>query len=255
MKSSKSCLCFNGNFLLIVMLCLVCLASGVNGSPGCQSKEHEISLKCMKSKQGKTNQGPKIEATMETTKASTTSNYQLFKCVSCVFTTDDHTTYYNHVYEKHKCQGFVCDIGECLKYYTTTNGFNYHLRTHGVLKSFKCHFCGIGFAHQEVHDAHEKSHQENEKPLKCIFCDMRFCCNYEHDRHQGVCQCNPSIDIRCKICDKHFKGRQNLLHLRSFHSQKGNFMCESCHKLFSQEPELENHTKSRECLKHLCCTL
>ena len=81
-------LCFNGNFLLIVMLCLVCLASGVNGSPGCQSKEHEISLKCMKSKQGKTNQGPKIEAstTIETTKASTTSNYQLFKCVSlCIY--------------------------------------------------------------------------------------------------------------------------------------------------------------------------
>ena len=175
----------------------------------------------------------------------------------CVFTTDDHTTYYNHVYEKHKCQGFVCDIGECLKYYTTTNGFNYHLWTHGVLKSFKCHFCGIGFAHQEVHDAHEKSHQENEKPLKCIFCDMRFCCNYEHDRHQGVCQCNPSIDIRCKICEQAVsKGGKICCHIWEASIHKKQILClKVVTQLFSQEPELENHTKSRECLKHSYCTL
>ena len=99
-----------------------------------------------------------------------------------------------------------------------------------------------------IANTHSGTFRSVTKKFKCPTCDHSFGSKWDQNRHFKKFPKNPEREITCKRCvdvgaNVDVKGGIEGLvaHLQRDHGLKGQWICETCHKLYSSEKPLDNH--------------
>ena len=149
----------------------------------------------------------------------THSNPKPFKCTLCDFTTNTKNNLLMHCKRIHDVESidkFKCSLCDY------TGRLSYHLLRHQLVhcseKPFKCSKCDFATKRKNALDQHNSVHYI-EKPFKCSKCDFATKRKKTLDQHNFVHYIEKPF--KCPKCDYAAKQKQSLkLHLRNIHAIK-----------------------------------
>ena len=171
-----------------------------------------------------------------------------FKCGECSYNNPNWQQFDLHMRLSHQVKNlFPCTVNGCFWFLRSKNGLKSHCtRVHSDL--LKCSICGKICLGPSQLQEHEREH--SEKKFHCATCRNSFNSKWDMNRHFVKCPKNPNRNITCKQCadvgaDVDVEGGCSALvkHLKEEHTLRGEWLCDICHRLFSSERRLENHTE------------
>ncbi|XP_071141500.1 uncharacterized protein [Mytilus edulis] len=141
---------------------------------------------------------------------------------------------------KDTTDGFMCDIGDCRKVFSTYKYLGVHKRKTHSTKTYACDVCGKGFPHKRYLKNHRKLHSD-DKPYKCQVCGKEFRQKQNLTRHlkshgDGVIETHT-----CDICGKVFRESSNLQAHVKTHTSENNFVCDLCGMTFKLKRYMVRH--------------
>lgn len=137
---------------------------------------------------------------------------------------------------------YLCDFKDCNKTFRSKIGLKEHVARHKGEFNFSCTICDKKFLLHSYFLAHQKIHS-NVKNFACNMCSKTFkskqnLINHEN-YHYGLKLFN------CETCQKQFTTKSNLdFHMKTTHTEVGQYECEDCHKFFKTKNYLKVHRKS-----------
>ena len=173
-----------------------------------------------------------------------------YSCSICNFHSEKWFTFEDHAKIVHGIAAlFSCQITNCFKYYQSKNGLKNHCKT-CHLEDLSCTQCSYVANGPLALRSHIQEHSDqSHKKFKCTSCDRGFGSKWDQNRHFKKCPKNPLREITCKRCIEVGAnvdvqgGMEGLVsHLQRDHALKGQWICENCHKLYTSEKRLDNHT-------------
>lgn len=123
--------------------------------------------------------------------------------------------------------------------------------------SHMCSQCNQTFSSEDALTSHPCNiKQIEEKKYPCNLCAEKFPSNWELRKHMnshfpGMLDSKSSF---CHLCQKDYTKTGFMNHLRK-HTGERPFVCELCHKAFSQSSSLSIHMKFHLNVRKHCCTV
>ncbi|XP_073842866.1 uncharacterized protein isoform X2 [Musca autumnalis] len=147
---------------------------------------------------------------------------------------------------------YMCEI--CNQRFTTQTGLNMHSdRTHPETQTpadHKCEICGSCYGTPSALRAHIRNKHPSSIYSKyiCKICNQKFVTQRGLTRHSywTHSETQPPAEYKCKICGTCYTQSRYLeAHIRKKHpsSIDADYVCETCHKRFATQCDLERHCK------------
>ena len=143
----------------------------------------------------------------------------------------------NTIHEKTRT--FKCDI--CGKLFNRKDKLNDHLKIHTGLKEYMCKCCDKTFVHKKHLKEHlSVFHRINEAKIQCEICLIEFpnlkkLQNHTKNNHGEKIEPLPT---ECDICGISYFSLEDHM---TTHSQRNNFKCVKCGKMFLSNKSLTLH--------------
>lgn len=143
---------------------------------------------------------------------------------------------------------------ECGKEYKSRRALRRHFSVAHEEKEHICEICGHSFKGKESLYHHKRGVHDNLKVYKCTEpgCGQSF--NFSHSlrlhklKHSGL---RPHM---CNVCGKTYLTAYHLkVHMQATHSEKKNFACKICNKLFSYTTSLKMHEATHDKVERVKC--
>lgn len=134
----------------------------------------------------------------------------------------------------------------CDRNFDTQQKFDYHLKTHDVVKRYRCNFAGCDKSFMQHHhlENHKTTHTNVRKYL-CFKCGKEFKqeCNLKvhlrsHEEHDKIFTCS------VENCEKSFKTSTSYRYHKKTHETNSQSSCPECGKKFSQRCSLRAHFRN-----------
>ncbi|XP_063408166.1 uncharacterized protein LOC134691529 [Mytilus trossulus] len=142
--------------------------------------------------------------------------------------------------QKDTTDGFICDIGDCRKVFSTYKYLGVHKRKTHSTKTYACDVCGRGFPHKRYLKNHSKLHSD-DKPYKCQVCGKQFRQKQNLTRHLKSHGDRVIETHTCDICGKVFRESSNLQAHVKTHTSENNFVCDLCGMTFKLKRYMVRH--------------
>ena len=146
----------------------------------------------------------------------------------------------------------VFECAHCDRTFHRENDLGRHVAAaHGDVKAYECGTCQRTFSTKNQLMEHERIHT-GEKPFACDLCSDTFRTKGLYHRHVAFkhkdrlskAEPVPAADLVCKICDKLFNRKDNLLrHWKAIHVNDRIFACTTCKASFNQQAKLDDHVR------------
>ncbi|XP_055702191.1 zinc finger protein 39-like [Phlebotomus papatasi] len=202
---------------------------------------------------------------------STNENY--YKCDKCdkKFTHRSYLRIHAHVHSREK--NYICQ--KCKRAFKTQKFLERHEKKHAnqmLLPTYKCIFCPRTYKSTSVLNTHmSRSHHysssaadvsdcnlnntcdqdttENEASanLKCEFCEKNYFNKESLAEHKRVVHAIEIYDkdlLRCPVCYRGFKQKQQLTLHKVVHVNRPLFACEVCDKKCTSTARLRDHMRT-----------
>ena len=111
----------------------------------------------------------------------------------------------------------VCSAKNCGQKFQRTRDLHRHMACHSQEQRFVCDQCGKVFFHLDNLNLHIKYHEDLQRVHHCTFCQEKF---RGYRALQTHIDDHHSAPIACPICQKLFKKRRLLRHMRAKHGQE-----------------------------------
>lgn len=209
------------------------------------------------------------------------SNKKACNCEICGETFIHRNLLNKHITSQHMNEDQLqCNI--CQKTFATTLKVRSHLRSHIIMRRFKCDVCAKTFKASNHLRDHMKSHT-GEKPFECPTCGQRFSqrgrLNYHIKKHNPENTANklssklwPDVKeeisrdawskansrvvarvFKCKVCNKSFTTKYNMIRHISIHTDERPFKCDTCDRTFREKYGLLVHKATHTGIKPYQC--
>ena len=118
--------------------------------------------------------------------------------------------------EQGKSNNLVCGANHCFKKFQRARDLHRHMASHSQEQRFICDQCGKVFFHLDNLNLHIKYHKDMQHVHHCSFCQEKFRGYRSLQTHMDD---HHSAPIPCPVCQKLYKKRRLLRHMRAKHGQ------------------------------------
>ena len=137
------------------------------------------------------------------------------------------------------------------KAFSWRGSLKYHMRVHTEDKPYKCSLCDKSFNYSGSLLSHKLHTHGIERSYDCHYCGKRF--KSSHLRKQHVYIHTGEKPYSCRHCSDCFRQSGHLkAHLLKSHNEGTWFTCHICQKKFSCNTVLKKHTHQNFVLSNRC---
>ena len=154
--------------------------------------------------------------------------------------------------ERRKLNKFVCQ--NCSKDFSSKQCLENHMKLHADERKFECDICKKKFVTEATLNSHKKLHLNTLRSFGCPHCDKKLNNASNLARHVRSVHFELSTDKRqfgCKTCGKLFKDPSALKIHEKIHSGIKPHACNDCSKAFLTNAQLKIHQVTKATVNSL----